>query len=70
LRYLPARAALSSASSSLPRPALPRRVLGYYSGTEDAFDMRTPCSRDVGRASVVPLSRPVRPDELWDERVT
>lgn len=41
-----------------------RRVLNYYSGDEDAFDMRKAMPRDVGRASVVPLARPVHPDEL------
>jgi N-terminal acetyltransferase B complex catalytic subunit len=41
-----------------------RRVLGYYSGNEDAFDMRKAMPRDVARASVVPLNRDVRPHEL------
>lgn len=41
-----------------------RRVLGYYSGEEDAFDMRKAMKRDVAKASVVPLGRPVRPEEL------
>jgi N-terminal acetyltransferase B complex catalytic subunit len=41
-----------------------RRVLGYYSGEEDAFDMRKALPRDVSKASVIPLSRPVSPDEL------
>jgi hypothetical protein len=58
-------------SALAPHDCFPgRRVLGYYSGSEDAFDMRTACSRDAERRSVVPLSRPVKPDELWDERVT
>lgn len=41
-----------------------RRVLGYYSGEEDAFDMRKAMSRDVSRRSVIPLKRPVKPEEL------
>ena len=41
-----------------------RRVLGYYSGEEDAFDMRKALKRDVKKASTVPLTRPVRPEEL------
>jgi N-terminal acetyltransferase B complex catalytic subunit len=44
-----------------------RRVLGYYSGEEDALDMRRALSADPGGESVVPLARPVRPAELeWD----
>lgn len=44
-----------------------RRVLGYYSGQEDALDMRRSLSADVDGASVVPLARPVKPHELeWD----
>jgi N-terminal acetyltransferase B complex catalytic subunit len=45
-----------------------RRVLGYYSGEEDAFDMRKSLSRDVDKASVVPLKRAVRVDELHATR--
>ena len=41
-----------------------RRVLQYYSGNEDAYDMRKAMPRDVHKQSVVPLTRPVRPDEL------
>ena len=41
-----------------------RRVIGYYSGEEDAFDMRKPLSRDVDRKSAIPLPKPVYPDEL------
>lgn len=46
-----------------------RRVLGYYSGygdepSEDALDMRKALPRDVDRASIVPLDRAVRPEEL------
>lgn len=41
-----------------------RRVLGYYSGEEDAFDMRKALPRDVHRKSVVPLPHPVTPEDL------
>ena len=41
-----------------------RRVLGYYSGTEDAFDMRKALPRDTERKSVVPLPHPVLPEDL------
>lgn len=41
-----------------------RRVLGYYSGEEDAFDMRKAMKRDVNRRSVIPLKKPVRPEDL------
>ena len=41
-----------------------RRVLGYYSGEEDAYDMRKAMPRDVHQNSIVPLDRPVHPHEL------
>jgi N-terminal acetyltransferase B complex catalytic subunit len=41
-----------------------RQVIGYYSGEEDAFDMRKPLSRDVDRKSAIPLPHPVHPDDL------
>ena len=47
-----------------------RRVLEYYTGSgaavkdEDAFDMRKAMSRDSEGKSVIPLNRPVRPEEL------
>ena len=41
-----------------------RRVIGYYSGEEDALDMRKALSRDVDRKSIVPLSGPVYPEDL------
>lgn len=41
-----------------------RRVLGYYSGEEDAYDMRKALSRDVEQKSVIPLDHPVQPDEI------
>ena len=41
-----------------------RRVLGYYSDEEDAFDMRKAMPRDVQKRSVIPMTRPVHPREL------
>ncbi|XP_049874936.1 N-alpha-acetyltransferase 20 [Pectinophora gossypiella] len=43
-----------------------RTVLEYYSGDpdEDAYDMRKACSRDVAKKSVIPLSHPVRPEDV------
>ncbi|TXG63660.1 hypothetical protein EZV62_010654 [Acer yangbiense] len=41
-----------------------RRVLRYYSGEEDGLDMRKALSRDVEKKSMIPLKRPVTPDEL------
>ena len=41
-----------------------RQVIGYYSGEEDAYDMRKPLSRDVDRKSAIPLPHPVHPDDL------
>jgi len=56
-----------------------RRVLGYYSSgganadsadddydmmTEDALDMRKALPRDKNKLSVIPMDRPVRPEEL------
>lgn len=41
-----------------------RQVLNYYSGEEDAFDMRKAMPRDVQKKSVIPLKRPVHPWEL------
>jgi len=41
-----------------------RRVIQYYSGEEDAFDMRKAMSRDVEQKSIIPLTRPVHPHEL------
>ena len=34
-----------------------RRVIGYYSGEEDAFDMRKPLSRDVEKRSAITWPR-------------
>ncbi len=41
-----------------------RQVLDYYSGEEDAFDMRKALPRDKHKESVIPLPRPITPDEL------
>ncbi|KAL9331782.1 hypothetical protein ACSQ67_001392 [Phaseolus vulgaris] len=41
-----------------------RQVLRYYSGEEDGLDMRKALSRDVEKKSIIPLKRPVTPDEL------
>ncbi|XP_047138758.1 N-alpha-acetyltransferase 20 isoform X1 [Hydra vulgaris] len=43
-----------------------RTVLEYYSGDpdENAYDMRKALSRDVHRKSVIPLSYPVRPEDV------
>ncbi|RVX20586.1 N-terminal acetyltransferase B complex catalytic subunit NAA20 [Vitis vinifera] len=41
-----------------------RRVLRYYSGEEDGLDMRKALSRDVQKKSIIPLKRPITPDEL------
>lgn len=41
-----------------------RQVIGYYSGEEDAYDMRKALPRDVHKRSVVPLPEPVYPGEL------
>lgn len=40
------------------------QVLKYYSGEEDAYDMRKALRRDAMRESVVPLKKPITPDEL------
>lgn len=41
-----------------------RRVIGYYSGEEDALDMRKALPRDVLKKSIIPLPHPVHPSEL------
>nr|CAG4652209.1 EOG090X0ENV [Triops cancriformis] len=43
-----------------------RTVLDYYSGDpdEDAYDMRKALSRDVEKKSVIPLTHPVRPEDM------
>ena len=43
-----------------------RRVLDYYTGAspEDALDMRKALSRDEKKVSMIPLKKPIRPEEL------
>ena len=41
-----------------------RRVMGYYGGDEDAYDMRKALPRDRGKLSVIPLKEPVLPHEV------
>lgn len=41
-----------------------RTILQYYAGEEDAYDMRKALSRDTNRASVVPLGKAVRSEEV------
>eukprot|EP00611_Tribonema_gayanum_P023346 TRINITY_DN488_c5_g2_i5.p1 TRINITY_DN488_c5_g2~~TRINITY_DN488_c5_g2_i5.p1 ORF type:complete len:174 (-),score=55.77 TRINITY_DN488_c5_g2_i5:618-1139(-) len=41
-----------------------RQVIGYYSGEEDAYDMRKALPRDPDRRSMVPLGRKIMPEEL------
>ena len=44
-----------------------RIVLDYYSGEEDALDMRKALRRDPEKKSMVPLPKPVHPWELGDD---
>lgn len=43
-----------------------RRVLGYYQGDdiEDAWDMRKALPRDRHNQSVIPLDKPILPEDL------
>ena len=41
-----------------------RQVLGYYSGEEDAYDMRKAMRRDTKKESVIPLKAPITPDMM------
>eukprot|EP00775_Hariotina_reticulata_P005578 gene5578-5816_t len=41
-----------------------RRVINYYSGDEDAFDMRKAMPRDVHKQSIIPQKDRVYPEEL------
>lgn len=40
-----------------------RQVIGYYSGEEDAYDMRKALSKDPEKKSMIPLPHPVYPGE-------
>ena len=55
---------LSIWPDGLPPLNCNREVLNYYSGDENAYDMRKAMPRDVRKTSVIPLKRPVRPEEL------
>lgn len=41
-----------------------RTVLEYYSGDEDAYDMRKALKRDVDKKSMIPSKVPVRPEDI------
>ena len=41
-----------------------RRVIGYYTGSEDALDMRKSMPRDSDQHSMVPLKHPIYPHQL------
>ncbi|KAJ3009629.1 UNVERIFIED_CONTAM: N(alpha)-acetyltransferase 20, NatB catalytic subunit [Siphonaria sp. JEL0065] len=44
-----------------------RTVLGYYSGVNDnenAYDMRKAFPKDVHKKSIIPMKRPIKPEEL------
>ena len=45
-----------------------RRVLTYYDGEEDAFDMRKSLSRDKEGLSVIPLLAPIASKDLMASR--
>lgn len=47
-----------------------RTVRGYYSGEEDAYDMRKPLSRDVKQACLVGIGKSINPEDLpeYDDR--
>mmetsp|Transcript_113448 Transcript_113448/g.315540 ORF Transcript_113448/g.315540 Transcript_113448/m.315540 type:complete len:175 (+) Transcript_113448:119-643(+) len=42
-----------------------RTVVGYYSGDEDAFDMRKPMSRDKEKKSVANAGMRVNPEDMF-----
>ena len=41
-----------------------RRVVGYYSGEEDAYDMRKAMPRDAEKKSIIPWQRDAYPEDL------
>eukprot|EP01105_Mastigella_eilhardi_P007208 TRINITY_DN1871_c0_g1_i2.p1 TRINITY_DN1871_c0_g1~~TRINITY_DN1871_c0_g1_i2.p1 ORF type:complete len:181 (+),score=56.37 TRINITY_DN1871_c0_g1_i2:23-544(+) len=43
-----------------------RTVLQYYSGDEDAYDMRKALPRDVEKKSIIPLPHPVKASDETD----
>ena len=42
-----------------------RTILNYYSGDEDAYDMRKGLARDVKKTSMIPIPHPVRAEEVY-----
>ncbi|KXZ54833.1 hypothetical protein GPECTOR_4g904 [Gonium pectorale] len=44
-----------------------RTVVGYYSGDEDAYDMRKALPRDVHKRSIIPKKKVIKPEDLeWE----
>ena len=41
-----------------------REVLNYYSGEENAYDMRKSLRRDPDKESMIPLPHPITADQL------
>jgi len=41
-----------------------RTVIGYYSGEDDAYDMRKAMPRDIHKRSIIPVKRKIYPHEL------
>ena len=41
-----------------------RTVIGYYSGEEDAYDMRKPLKRDINRESLKDAGRKIKTEDL------
>eukprot|EP00002_Diphylleia_rotans_P016008 TRINITY_DN3105_c0_g1_i1.p2 TRINITY_DN3105_c0_g1~~TRINITY_DN3105_c0_g1_i1.p2 ORF type:complete len:173 (-),score=38.21 TRINITY_DN3105_c0_g1_i1:805-1323(-) len=41
-----------------------RQIIGYYSGEEDAYDMRKALPRDVDKKSIIPIPHPVYPEDI------
>eukprot|EP01121_Diplochlamys_sp_Union-15-3_P000917 TRINITY_DN10778_c0_g1_i1.p1 TRINITY_DN10778_c0_g1~~TRINITY_DN10778_c0_g1_i1.p1 ORF type:complete len:176 (-),score=19.09 TRINITY_DN10778_c0_g1_i1:53-580(-) len=44
-----------------------RRVEGYYSGEEDAYDMHKALPRDKTNKSMIPMTRSIKPHELEND---
>ena len=65
-RVIPFRFLLSHSMSHLYQfgYSIYRRVLDYYTGEEDAFDMRKAMIRDKDKTSIIPLKKPIYPHEL------
>lgn len=41
-----------------------RTIINYYGGSDDAYDMRKALSRDTKKLSVIPVTGPVRPEDV------